>query len=501
VRIAALGFYHESNTFVEEPTRLERFEETAWLHGDDIVRVEGDAHSSMAGFLAIGEQEGVDVVPLFFARATPSGTIAAAAFERIAAELCAPLEREGPWDAVLLVLHSAAVSESYPDADGEIAARVRAVVGERVPIGLALDMHGNLTSRLLESATVTTMYRTNPHVDARERALECADIVVRAVRGEVRPVQALVQVPAAINILQQFTGEEPMRGIMADAEALIGRDGILTVSVAEGYPYADVAEMGMAVIAVHDGSATAAAAAVEGVAERLWARRAEFVATAIPVDEALRRADEAARGPVLLLDTGDNIGGGSPGDSTALLEAAIRLGIRGLLTIQFDPEAVADCAAAGAGSTVTLPVGGRSGTPSIRPVEVTGTVRLVADGTFEEPTPTHGGFRHFDPGQSAVLETTHGHTIVLMSKLVPPVSLEQLLALDIDPRSFRMIVAKGVQSPRAAYEPICSQLIMVASPGVTAADLDLFTYASRRRPLFPFEEVPGYRPEALTFGG
>jgi microcystin degradation protein MlrC len=201
-----------------------------------------------------------------------------------------------------------------------------------------------------------------------------------------------------------------------------------------------------------------------------------------------------------LLDTGDNIGGGSPGDSTALLEAAIRLDVPGLLTLLFDPEAVDACAAAGSGSTVRLPVGGKSSTRYFRPVEVTANVRLVRDGRFEEPTPTHGGFRHFDPGLCAVLDTTDGHTIVLTSKLITPVSLQQLLVLDIEPRAQKIIVAKGVQSPRAAYEPIAGRLIMVASPGVTAADLSEFSYEARRRPLFPFEDVPDYRPQALTFG-
>src|SRR5262249_4805407 len=179
MRVAVLGYYHESNTFVDALTEVDRFEETAWLHGNEIARVEGDAHSSMAGFLAVGTEPGVEVVPLVWIRATPSGTIAASAFERIAGELVGALEQGGPWDAVLLVLHGAAVSERHRDADGEVAARVRVAVGPGVPIGLALDMHTNLSRRMVECVTATTIYRTNPHVDARERALECAEIIVR----------------------------------------------------------------------------------------------------------------------------------------------------------------------------------------------------------------------------------------------------------------------------------------------------------------------------------
>jgi len=500
VRLAALGFYHESNTFVETRTSIARFEETGWLAGDEIVRVEGDAHSSMAGYLAVGEQSGVEVVPLSWIRATPSGTVSAEAFDRIAAELVSALARSGPWDGVLLVLHGAAVAERHADADGEIAARIRAAVGEHVPIGLALDMHTNLSRRMVENVTATTIYRTNPHVDARERALECAEIIVRTVRGEVRPVQALVSIPAVINILQQFTGDEPMRGILEDVDRVIARPGMLSASVTEGYPYADVADLGMAVVTVHDGSPETAAEAARRLASRIWERREEFNGTAAPVDQAMREAAAAARGPVLLLDVGDNIGGGAPGDSTALLEAAVRIGARDLLMILFDPEAVETCVATGTGGTVTLAVGGKVESSPCAPVEVTGVVHFHGDGRFEDPTPTHGGFRHFDPGTTVVLETTDAHTLVLISKLVPPLSIRQVTTLGLDPARFGTIVAKGVQSPRPAYEPIASRVIMVDTPGVTSANLATFDYRSRRRPLYPFENIPDYSPEAHALG-
>ena len=129
------------------------------------------------------------------------------------------LRRDGPWDGVLLAQHGAAVSESYPDADGEVAARVRDLVGPAMPVGMSLDMHGNLTQRMIQSTTVTNVYRTNPHLDARERALDCATLIVRTVRGEIRPVQALEMPPLVINIVKQFTGEEPMRGLVRTATA------------------------------------------------------------------------------------------------------------------------------------------------------------------------------------------------------------------------------------------------------------------------------------------
>ena len=488
---------HETNTFSAQPADLAWFADEGILRGEEIGVAYATSLTDVAGFLAAGDAFGVTVEPLLFTYANPSGTITTEAFETIVGEIVDLVRRGGPWDGVLLAQHGAAVSESFPDADGEVVRRVRAVVGPDVPIGMTNDMHANLSPAMIEGTTVTTVYRTNPHLDTKERALECADLIVRTIRGEVRPVQALEQIPAAIQIVRQETSEPPMQQICAELESVLRRPGILTASVAEGYPWADVEEMGMSFLAVHDGDAAAARDAARAMAASAWARRAEFVGHTPNTDEALLAADRVGAGgghagPVVLMDVGDNIGGGGPGDSTTLLEAARRLRVRGLLCILFDPSAVAACQAAGIGATVTLDVGARTDDRHGHPVRVTGRVRTLTDGHYEDPEPTHGGFRFFDAGRTAALDTTDGHTIVLTSRVVAPVSLAQLRAAGVDPRAARIIVAKGVVSPRPAYAPISSEVILVDTPGVTANDLRGFEYRRRRRPLFPLEDDAAY---------
>ncbi len=492
MRFATLGLSHETNTFASGATDYAAFEATGILRGGEIVRDYRDSHATMAGFLEAGARFGVSVVPLIFARTEPSGMITRDAFERIAGEMIDLLRARGPWDGVLLGLHGAAVADGYPDADGEIVSRVRALVGPHVPIGLALDMHTNLSPRMVGGATVTVLYRTNPHVDSRQRALECAELTVRAARGEIRPAQALETPPVVINILQQFTGAEPMQGIIADLEAVLRWPGMVSASVAEGYPYADVAEMGMAFLAVHDGDPAAARDAARWMARRAWERRAEFQGNAVSPEEALRRATAAPRGPIVLMDVGDNIGGGGPGDSTILLAAAQKMGVRGFLQTLYDPHAVAACTAAGVGPEVTLRVGGKTDDRHGGPVEVTGTVRAISDGRFEDPTPTHGGQRFFDAGPTVVLETTDDHMLVFTSRRIGNTSRQQMYSVGIRPEGRRVVVAKGVVSPRAAYEPIAAEIILVNTPGVTTADLSQFTYRRRRRPLYPFEPDAAY---------
>ena len=486
-RVAALGMSHETNTFVDAPTDYKAFEQGGILRADEIVHAFKDAHSTMAGYLEAGERPGVEITPLIFAHATPSGMITRDAFERIADEMIRLLRERGPWDGALLAQHGAAVSEDYPDADGEIVARVRSLVGDRTPVGLSLDMHANVSQKMVEHATITALYRTNPHVDPRPRALECAQLILRTIRGEIRPVQALETPPVVINILRQHTGSEPMRAIMQDLEQVLRQPGMLSASVAMGYPYADVREMGMAFLAIHDGDAGAAGDAARRMARRAWDQRAEFRGDAPLPEDALRRAADASTHPVVLMDVGDNVGGGGPGDSTILLAAAKKLGVRGLLYVLYDPDAVAACVAAGVRRDIALRAGAKTDDRHGEPVEVTGTIRTIGDGRFEEPAPRHGGHRFFDAGITAVLHTVDDHTLVLTSKRTMPTSLQQLYSLGIQPETRRVIVAKGVVAPRAAYEPIAAQIILVDTPGVTTADLSRFAYSRRRRPLYPFE--------------
>jgi microcystin degradation protein MlrC len=489
MRVALAGFSHETNTYSNVPATYERF---TIDRGEEIVRRHTGAHSTVTGFLEVGQERGLDLVPLLKAQTGPIGMIAADAFDRIVGEMLDLIETQGPWDAVLLANHGAAVSEQYPDVDGEIAARVRRIVGPDVPIGMAMDLHGNITRRMVEQTTVCVFYRENPHIDARQRGRECAEIVYRTLTGEVRPVQWLETPPLVINIVRQYTGMEPLKTLMDECEALIRQPGILSASVIQGYPYADVEEMGMSFLVVADRDLDRARDEARRLARRAWEMRERFQGGTLSPTQALHHAMRAQRGPVVLMDVGDNIGGGSSADSTILLAEARRLGATSLLQTLYDPEAVLACAAAGVGRELTLAVGAKTDDRHGRPVEVTGKVRLLHEGKFEDTRPTHGGARYFDQGLTAVLDTRDGHTLVLNSKRCGNTSIEQMYSLGIRPEGYQIVVAKGVQSPRPAYEPIAAEIVLVNTPGVTTADLSFFTYERRRRPLYPFEPDAEY---------
>jgi microcystin degradation protein MlrC len=487
MRFATCGLFHEANTFSALPADRRTFASGGVTRGEEIVREYAESSTALGGYFEAATRLGVELDPILFAFVTPAGPFTEDVFESLLGEMLAELKARGPWDGVLLNIHGAAVAEHVHDADGEIAERVRRIVGPDVPVGAVLDLHANVSQRLVDALTVTLVYETNPHVDVREQGVACAELIAAAARGEIRPRQALVQLPLVVNIARQDTGEQPMAGLVARARELGDREGMLAVRVVEGFPSADVPHMGMSCIAIHDGDEVEAHAAAQELAGHVWKHRAGLQARERSVHEALDLAAREPSGPVVLLDVGDNIGGGAPGDSTVILRAALNSGSRPLVQTLWDPEAARRCIEAGPGAEVRLRVGVKNSHSVGEPVEVRGTVRAVSDGRFEEPTATHGGFRFFDQGPTAVLDTVEGHTLVLGSKAVMNSSLQQLLSVGVDPERYHIVVAKGVNSPRAAYGAIARRMVVVDTEGITAMNLERFTYQHRRKPLYPFE--------------
>ena len=490
IRIALLGLCHETNTFSSVTTDLAKFESDGIQRGEEIVALNATARTSLSGFLAAGKDNlDVEIVPLMWAWANPSAAITKDAFSNLTSEMLTLLKNGGPWDAVFLAQHGAAVSEEFPDADGEIVRRVREFVGENIPIGVTLDMHANVTSEVVRNATVIVGFQTNPHIDARERAEECASLILATIRGEIKPVMAFTQIPAVINILRQSTLEKPMSAIMDYALRVLNEKEILSVSVFEGYPYADVEAMGMSCLTISDGNYELAKATNEEMAKEIWSHKSQFQGYACSAAEAVMQICREGR-PNVLLDVGDNIGGGGPADSTFLLTAALEANTNGFLMILHDPQAVEICIAAGLGAKVSLEVGAKKDVRHGRPVPVTGFISLISNGKYEEPTPVHGGYRFFDSGPTVVLEMANDVILILTTKIALPITLEQIRSLGIRPEDKRVIVAKGTISPQAAYRPIAGNVILVNTPGDTSSDLETFEYKRRRRPLHPFEVLP-----------
>jgi microcystin degradation protein MlrC len=495
MRLAALGILHETNTFSSVPTDDSMFEHSTVtggrsdLLGKEVWDFHGDTQTTIAGYRDADSLPGVDVVPIGFASTGPASTWPAATFERVARAQLERLEAEGPFDGVLLGQHGACVVEGYPDGDAEMIRRVREVVGPRVPIGNVMDTHGNVSPAQVHGVDITLLWQTNPHLDCRERGLQCAKLIVDTIRGDLTPVQAVVNPPMLANILAQNTSVDPMAGLLHHAAGLISETpGLVDASIGEGFPYSDVPHMGMALVAVADRDVSIAQRAADTLARAVWDLREAFDPRGVSVEDAVRLERGDARGPIILLDVGDNMGAGTPGDSTFILEALQRAGRRDWLLTMHDAEAVAACLAAGVGSHVDLMVGARIDKRHGTPQRVSGLVRLITAGPYRAyDEKVHAGHKVFDGGTRVVLETDGGGTIQFTTMPVMTMTLDQHYTAGVDPRRFELVVAKGVMSPQPAYAPIASRLVYVDTPGISTADARFLGHEHRRRPMYPFE--------------
>ena len=498
-RVGIAGFLHESNTFLSTRTRREHFEQASFTTGEGVLgRWSGSSHE-LGGIIEGLQQEGIETIPLVATYAVPSGTIETAAFEWIAGELLQRLDER--LDGLVIALHGATVAADFPDADGELLERVRHHLGSAAPVIATLDLHANISPRMARHADALVCYRSNPHLDQQARGQEAARLMVGTLRGEIRPVQAIETPPLLIPIASQHTTEPPARLLYEDIETVLGWPGILSASAAMGFYYADVAENGASFVAVADGDAALARRAAQWLADRAWQRRREFLIELPDAAQAVRLAAAASDGPIVLLDVGDNVGGGSPADSTILFREVLRQGVANALVILYDPEAVQQCVQAGVRNSVRCRVGGKTDKSHGEPVEIEGTVRSISDGRFIETQVRHGGWGINDQGLTAVVETGADHTVVLTSYRMAPMSLEQILSLGIKPERKKILIVKGVIAPRAAYGPVAARMIAVDTPGATAADPAHFDYQHRRKPLFPLEPDAIYardsRPPAV----
>lgn len=453
------------------------------LRGAAIKKAFNDSFNEIGGFFEGLVKEKLEAVGLYATYQQASGMITSAASEQLWNDIETSLDEAGQVDALLIAAHGAAVSESQPDMDGWWLSKVREKVGE-IPIVCTLDPHANISKEMIQAVDATIAYRTNPHIDQRERGIEAAQLLARMLRDEVKPTQALATPPVVINIERQLTAASPCLEIHSLAESIRQMPEVLSVSFVLGFPYADVKEMGSSFIVVTDNNVSLAQSLADKLASHLWENRRAFVGQLIEIEAALEKIQHLEK-PVCLLDMGDNIGGGSPGDGTFLALGLLSKNINAFVCLH-DREAVIRAEQAGIGNTLSLTMGAKTDKMHGESISAEVTVLSLHDGIFYETEARHGGASSYDMGRTALVNTG-SLTVMLTSKSTFPFSLEQLLSCGLQPEAFDAIVAKGVHAPVAAYAPVCPSLLRVNTPGVTSADLKHFNFQRRRRPLFPLD--------------
>ena len=464
LRVAVAGFVHESNSFAPSPADMAAFFQGGGYlplsRGDEIIRRAAGVNLPVAGLIAHAQQEGWQLLPVIWAGAVPSAPVTADCYRTISDELVAGLRDLGPLDGVFLDLHGAMMAEGAPDGEGTLLERVRAAVGPDVPVVAALDLHGNISERMVRHADVMVGFRTYPHVDMAETGRRAGVQLGRLIAGGAA-FKAFRQVGFLIPIAWQATSTRPARDLYAMIDAAEA-EGVCA-SLFMGFPAADFADCRPSVITYAESQAQA-----DAVAGRIAAALAEaedgFRGQCFTPSEGVRAAMAQAQGPVILVDTQDNPGAGGNSDTTGMLRALVEADAQNAaIGLMVDPDAAAAAHAAGAGARIMLDLGGRSGIPGDAPFRGTFTVEALSDGQCHATGPYYGGAR-LSLGPSAALRIG-GVRIAVASEKAQMADRQMFRFLGIVPEDQKILVVKSSNHFRADFEPVAAEILTCAAPG------------------------------------
>jgi microcystin degradation protein MlrC len=488
--IAIASMLQEANTFSPVMTRYEDFTP---VFGQAALERHRGKMTEMGGFIEILTKARKQIAPVCAAWAITANRLLRADFERLVNDFRSHLAAAGKLEGLLLAMHGAQTAEGADDVEGHVLGCAREILGPDIPIVLTLDLHANVTRAMVERATAIVGYHTYPHIDMYETGQKAAKLLINTLSGKVRPAMAWRKLPLIVNAENQQTYRGPAHRLFTRAEALESAGKAEAISIFSVQPWMDIHEMGSAVVAVTDGDARAADRQAAAIAQKYWDTRRDFEITLTPVEEAINLALATKGGPVVLAESSDSTGSGSPGDSTGVLKHLVKAPLTEPAAIFLvDPEAAATLAASGVGSTVTLAIGGKFDRKNSKPVRVTGRVRMISDGRWTARA------RGYNTG----IETCMGTTVVLEAGMVRiligsrssmTVDPELFRSHGIDPAYCKIVVVKSPNGFRAAYEPIAKRIFIVDTPGVSTAKLENMPFKRINRPIYPLDRDLTYK--------
>jgi microcystin degradation protein MlrC len=499
-RIAVGGFQHETNTFAPQKASWADFERAdAWppfLRGQEMIAAVEGFNIPVAGAIKTLQALGHEVVPLCWCSAPPSSYVEEEAYEKVAGWMLEDIAAKGPFDAVYLDLHGAMVAEHLEDGEGELMRRVRAVVGDRIPLVASLDYHTNMTPEMVAHATAMVGYRTYPHVDMAETGSRAAELLHRLLKDKRPLYKAFRQIDFLIPLVWQCTLLDPAKGIFELLEEIeVGTDrkgapggshnqGIVSLTHTPGFPPADIAQCGPALV-VYGHDKAAAEAAADRLAATINAREREFAGKLWSPDEAvveaMRLAKSATR-PVILADVQDNPGTGGTSDTVGLLRALIAHKAAGaVIGMMVDPGAAEAAAAAGEGAALRRGIGAVVGFAGEQPAEADWRVVRLGSGVFTGTGPFYGGAKFQIGPMALVTDEASGVSAVLACKRIQAADQEMFRHVGVEPAKTPILALKSTVHFRADFQPIAETILTVQSPGAHITDPAEFPFRNLRR--------------------
>src|SRR6516165_3343580 len=494
-RVALLGFSIECNKFAPAATRA-HFLARTYLEGEAIIEDARSATPCMLpetpGFIAAMDGSGAwTPVGIALAMTEPNGPVEHAFFDELLETIEWRLRAALPVDAVYICSHGAALTTAEDDPDGVLFAKVRSIVGPDVPVAATLDLHANVSERMVASVDAFIGYRTNPHLDMRERGAEAA-AAIREMLGGVKPKSALIRLPIVAPTVTLLTAAGPYAEMIELGQRRMSPE-IMNVSAMGGFAFADAPECGLSVVVTARRDKSAAARLAREIAELGWANRARFYPRLTSLDEAVEKALAVGRDPTLpalaFADVADNPGGGGRGNTVFLLRAFCEAGVEdALLGVFYDPDLAAEAQRRGIGSRFDAQFNRAESTNFSEPYTAPATVLTLTDGRCVGRRGIYAGMR-LELGPCAALKVG-GITVVVVSHRVQcadPVFFE-MMGLDIG--QARSVVVKSRGHFRGGFDEFFGpgQIVEVDLPGLTSPMLNRFTWTRLPRPVIPLDE-------------
>jgi microcystin degradation protein MlrC len=482
MRVFSGSLATETNTFAPMPTGLSSFRDRGYFAAGQHPKELSFFSGPLCAAREVAAAKDWTLIEGMVAGAQPSGTVTREAYETLRDELLRDLRNALPVDMVLLGLHGAMVADGYDDCEGDLLERVRAIVGPRTVVGAELDPHMHLTPAMVRHADLLVSMKEYPHTDVMERARELVVLCEAKALGRIHPVAALVDCQMVVPV---HTTREPARSFIDRVQAMEGRDGVLTISVGQGFAHGNVPEMGSKILVYTDGDAAKAQALALQLATEMIAMRDQLAVRYPEIDVALDEALAVGKGPVVLADRADNPGSGAPGDSTFILRRLIERGIRNAaIGPMWDPVAVRIAFDAGPGARLALRIGGKIGPLSGQPLDLLCTVKalrpdMVMTGLAGAPT---------DMGDCALVEAD-GIEIVLCTIRNQAMDMDVFTQLGCDLASKAIVVVKSAQHFHASFARLASKVIYVGAPGAATPHTPTLPYTKINRPRWPLDDV------------
>lgn len=500
--ILVAEFSHETNTFVPTMTREKDFKEHREYIGEEISRKMSGTNTAIGGVIdaADEEEEEVEIVYAVAASATPGGRISTDTYKYYSRKILNSVEmHKNQIDGIMLCLHGAMVTEDKSDGEGILINQVQEVVNDDIPISVSLDLHGNISDRLVSGSDILVSFESYPHIDMGETGYKAMKMLIQTLKGEIIPVTHAEHPPILSLVPKQNTNEKPMCDVMKKARWHENNNSnILKVNIFTGFHKADVPFMGWTIVVVSDESPKESKLVARDMAKYVWKNRRDFVDNYPHPKEAIARSKYLAaekdpdEGFILLSDTGDNPGSGGAADGTTVLREMIDQDLQNAgFAIIRDEEAVQKCIETGVGERLEVDIGGKTDNMHGDPIENLDTyVKSITDGEFINTGPMGTGSENH-LGKSVLIECglNNGIKVILTENRLQPLDAEIWRHMGVQPERFDIVVVKSMNHYRADYGPMCSSNIHINSTGLGSMDPRQFEFSSVSGPRFPLDQI------------